>query len=126
METNQRDSERSKYSLLTHNEQFTYDSYMLLIYATYRIDIEQMIKNRLYICKDYHLQPSEIDKMPYYEYEIILEEIKAIQKDQEKENKRQEEEHARMQKTFNPNSMMNSMNRSMPNMSLPKVNIPKF
>ena len=64
--------------------------------------------------------------MPYYEYEIILEEIKAIQKEQEKENKRQEEEHARMQKTFNPNSMMNSMNRSMPNVSLPKVNIPKF
>ena len=64
--------------------------------------------------------------MPYYEYEIILEEIKAIQKEQERENKRQEDEHARMQKTFNPNSMMNSMNRNMSNVSLPKVNIPKF
>lgn len=62
--------------------------------------------------------------MPYYEYEIILEEIKVIQKEQEKENKRQEEEHARMQKTFNPSSMMNSMNRSMSNMNLPKVHVP--
>ena len=51
--------------------------------------------------------------MHYYEYEIILEEIKAIQKEQEKENKRQEEEHARMQKTFNPNSMMNSMKTNL-------------
>lgn len=85
-----------------------------------------MVKNRLYICKEYHIQPSEILSMPYYEYELILEEIKVIQKNQEQENKRQEEEHSRMQKTFNPNSMMSSMNRNMGSMNLPKVNIPKF
>ena len=43
------------------------------------------MKNFLYICKDYHIQPSEINQMPYYQYEIYLEEIKAIQKQQEKE-----------------------------------------
>ena len=64
--------------------------------------------------------------MPYYQYEIILEEINALVKEQEKERDRQEKEHAQIQKGFNPNSMMNSMNRSIPNMSLPKVNIPKF
>jgi hypothetical protein len=87
-----------------------------------------MIKNRLYICKDYHIQPSEIDKMPYYEYEIILEEIKAIQKQQEQENENQQKEYANMHKNMNPNSMMNSMRNSMNmgNMSMPKVNIPKF
>jgi len=64
--------------------------------------------------------------MPYYQYEIILEEINAIVKEQEKERDRQEKEHAQIQKGFNPNSMMNSMNRNMSNMNLPKVNVPKF
>ena len=64
--------------------------------------------------------------MPYYQYEIILEEINALVKEQEKERDRQEKEHAQIQKGFNPNSMMNSMNRNMSNMNLPKVNVPKF
>lgn len=99
---------------------------MLLIYATYRVSTEQIFKNQLYICKDYHIQPSEIDRMPYYEYELILEEIKAIQKQQEKENESQEKQQSQMMKNMNPNSMMNSMKGSIPNMSMPKVNIPKF
>lgn len=99
---------------------------MLLIYATYRISTEQIFKNQLYICKDYHIQPSEIDRMPYYEYELILEEINAIQKQQEKENENQEKHQSQMMKNMNPNSMMNSMKGSISNMSMPKVNIPKF
>lgn len=85
-----------------------------------------MMKNFLYICKDYHIQPSEINQMPYYQYEIYLEEIKAIQKQQEKENERQEKEQAHMMKGMNPNSMMSSINRNVPNMSMPKINVPKF
>jgi len=64
--------------------------------------------------------------MPYYQYEIILEEINALVKEQEKENSRQQKEQAQMQKQYNPNSMMNSMSRNMGNISMPKVNIPKF
>lgn len=118
--------ERNKYSWYGELEQEIYDRYLLLVYAPFRIDIEQMIKNFLYICKDYHIQPSEINKMPYYQYEIYLEEINAIQKEQEKENKRQEKESAAMHKNMNPSSMMKNINSSMSNMSLPKVNIPKF
>jgi len=107
------------------HEQHIYDSYMLLIYAPFRVTSEQMFKNQLYICKDYHIQPSEIDRMPYYQYELLLEEIKAIQKQQEKENEKQQKEQQQMSKNMNPNSMMNSMSRNM-NMNMPKVNIPKF
>ena len=128
MLTNQssENSERNKYSILSNSEQFIYDSYLLLIYATYRIDAEQIMKNFLYICKDYHIQPSEIGKMPYYQYELYLEDIKAIQKEQEKENEKQQKDYSAMQSSMNPNKMMNSMNHNMGNMSLPKVNIPKF
>ena len=85
-----------------------------------------MAKSKLYICKDYHIQPSEIMALPYYEFEIMLEEIKQIHKEQEEENKRQEKESAAMRRQFNPNAMMKGMNNPMQNMQLPKVNIPKF
>lgn len=118
--------ERNKYSILYPNEQVIYDSYLLLVYAPFRIDSEQMFKNFLYICKDYHIQPSEINQMPYYQYELYLEEIKVIQKQQEKENEKQEKQQSQMMKGMNPSSMMNNINRNMPSMNIPKVNIPKF
>ena len=111
---------------MSHNEQDINDNYLFLIYALFRIDIEQLIKNKLYICKDYHIQPSEIMKMPYYEYEIILEEIKAIQKEQEKENEKQQDQMSAIKKNYNPSSMMQGATKSIPNMSMPKISIPKF
>ena len=76
------------------------------------------MKNKLYICKDYHIQPSEIMKLPYYEYEIILEEIKVINKQQEQENERQQKQYDQMSKGMNPGSMMRSVNNSMSNNSI--------
>jgi hypothetical protein len=61
--------------------------------------------------------------MPYYEYEIILEEIKIIQKEQEEQRKSQEAEHNKMKQAYNPSSMMRGMNQ---NMQMPKVSLPKF
>ena len=42
-----------------------------------------MVKNKLYICKEYHIQPSEIDRMYFYDYETMMFEIKNIQIEQE-------------------------------------------
>jgi hypothetical protein len=95
----------------------------------FQVNTENLVKSKLYICKEYHIQPSEISILPYYEYEIILEEIKVIQKEQEGERERQEKQQADMQRNMNPSSMMNSARNSMPsmgNISMPKVNIPKF
>jgi sortase (surface protein transpeptidase) len=63
--------------------------------------------------------------MPYYQYEIILEEINIIQKQQEEQQKQQEKEHSMMQQKYNPSSMMRNVNNSM-SQSMPKVSIPKF
>ena len=59
----------------------------------YRIDLENLVRNKLYICKEYHIQPSEIDRMMYFDYETMLEEIKQIQTNQEKENEKQQEQY---------------------------------
>ena len=37
----------------------------------YRIDLENLVRNKLYICKEYHIQPSEIDRMMYFDYETM-------------------------------------------------------
>jgi len=88
-----------------------------------------LVKNKLYICREYHIQPSEIDRLPYYEYEWMLEEINLIQKEQEKQNEAQQKEYDSMRSSMNPNSMMKNASSSMPNMSnmkMPQMKIPKF
>lgn len=91
----------------------------------YQIDVRNLVKNKLYICRDYHIQPSEIERLPFYEYEYMLEDINKIAKEQEEENKKQQEDMENMRSNMNPKNMMNSMgNFKMP--SMPKMSIPKF
>lgn len=96
----------------------------------YRINTASLVRNKLFICREWHVQPSEIDKMPYYEYEQILEEINIVQKEQEKEKKEQEKQYGGMN-NMNPKTMMNSMRNSMPSFNtnsfkMPTLSMPKF
>ena len=96
----------------------------------YRIDLRNLVRNKLYICKEYHIQPSEVDKFVYYEFEWILEEIKILQKEQEQQQEQQNKEMGSMKNGMNPSSMMNNMTSrmKMPNlgsMSMQKRNNPK-
>lgn len=95
----------------------------------YRINTASLVRNKLFICKEWHIQPSEIDRLPYYDYELICEEINIVQKEQEKKQQEQEKQYSGMQSSMNPNRMMNSMRNSMPGMkmpSLPTVSMPKI
>ena len=88
-----------------------------------------MVKNKLFICKEWNIQPSEIDRLPFYDYEFVCEQINIVQKEQEKQQKEQEKQYVGMQKSMNPTSMMNAMKNNMPGMSMPKMptmNMPKF
>jgi len=77
------------------------------------------------------MQPSEVDKFVYYEYEWILEEIKILQKEQERQQEQHDKEMGSMKSSMDPGRMMNNMSSGMkmPNMSsmsMPKVSIPKL
>jgi len=91
--------------------------------SIWQVDVRNLVVNKLYICRDYHIQPSEIDKMVYFEYEYIWEEIKKEQKEQEKRQKEDEKKYGQP-KMPNYNQMMNNVGKSMP--SLPKFSIPKI
>jgi len=83
-----------------------------------------LVKNKLYICRDWHIQPSEIDRLVYFEYEYILQDINKENKEQEKRNKEDEKKYGNMGKLPNYNNMMNSASHNMPKM--PSFNMPKF
>jgi len=83
-----------------------------------------LVRNKLYICKEYHIQPSEIDNLVYFEYEYMLEDINKEQKEQEKKNKDDEKKYSGIGKTPNYNQMMNNVGKSMP--KFPSFSMPKF
>lgn len=89
------------------------------IYLLYKIDLNALVRNNLYLSKEYHLSWTEVMSMPFYLYEQFLMEVKLIQKEEEKERKKQEkEQNAKMPK-------MPGMPK-IPTPSMPKVNIPHF
>lgn len=85
------------------------------VFSMFRVDIRNLVKNRLYIAKDFNIQPSEIARMPYYEYEFLLEDIKEFVEEEKKRNKEQEDKYGNM----NPSSMLKSAQKSIPSIKPP-------
>lgn len=79
-----------------------------------------MVKNRLYITKETHVQPSEYESWPYYEYEYFIEDLTEYI---ENENKKNEEEN----KKYDMASMKSDISKltgsipSFKNYALPKA-----
>ena len=92
----------------------------------FRINLENLIKNKIYIAREYHIQPSEIDKIPFYEYEIYLEQMNLIAKKQEEENKKQQEEYEGMRSSMNPAKMMSDMKSGMSMPTMPTISSPSM
>lgn len=95
------------------------------LYLLWRVNLRNLVKNKLYICRDWHMQPSEIDKMVYFEYEQILEEINDFNKEQEKRNKQEQQQYDKMMQQSRKNANYNQMYKNAQS-TLPKVHIPKL
>ena len=87
----------------------------LALYSILTIDVRGLAKNKLNICKEYNYSPDYIDKMPFYEYEWLIQDINEIHKKEEEERKKQEKEH----NSYKPPKMP-----SAPKM--PTIRIPRF
>ena len=93
------------------------------LYSLLRVNLKNLAKSKLYICRDWHIQPSEIDKLPYYEYEWMIEYINEDYKEQEKRSKEEQKQYDSMKKGM-PN--MNNMMKGYQQPTLPKINLPKL
>ena len=94
-----------------------------VLYSLWQVDVKNLVQNKVFICKEYHIQPSEIDRMVFFEYEYLLEYIRNEQKEQKKQREEEEKKYGNMN-IPNYSSMMNGVSKNIP--SLPKVSIPKF
>ena len=102
-----------------------------VLFSMFQIDVRNLVTNKLYICKEWHIQPSEVDRMMFFEYEWILMEINKNVKEQEKKNKEEEKKYSEMQKSMpNYNAMARNYSNagyrmpsmpSMGNFRMPKI-----
>ena len=94
------------------------------LYSMWRVNLRNLVKNKLWISKEWHISFTEIDKTVYYEYEWLLDEINEHNKEQEKRSKEEQKQYDSMKQSMpNMNNLHNQMSK---NMSLPKISIPKF
>jgi len=74
-----------------------------------------------------HLQPSELDLLPFYEYEYTLEMFNEIIKERNDDEKKQTSSYDDQYKSMS--GMQNKMSKSMSSYktpSMPKISMPKF
>lgn len=103
------------------------DSYIeFAIIHLWQIDIRNLIKSKAILLKEFHISPLEIDKMKYWEYEMILDELSALIKE---ENDKQEKtmQHSDPQSIMNKYKIGNIQKFAQPNpKSLTIPNVPKL
>ena len=83
-----------------------------------------MVQNKAQLAYSCRTQPSEVDRMPYWEYELYM---KSMSKIIEDENKRQEE--AEKGRSTSGQDYMRQAQRTMPKMpnyKVPNINMPKI
>ena len=116
-----RNSEASKHVKVLDN------SYVeSAIFGLLRIDLINYVKVKATLSKEFHIQPSETDKMVGWEYELFLKQLNELVKEENERNK-QDESNTSMkdyQKMTNPNYIKGMQSQMMPKMDsfkMPKI-----
>ena len=86
-------------------------------YSRFHVDVRNLVKNRLYITKETHVQPSEYESWPYYEYEYFIEDLREYI---ENENKKNEEENKKYDMT-SMKSNISKLTGSIPSFKTPTL-----
>lgn len=85
------------------------------LFSLFKINISNLIQIKAALAKNFHIQPSEIDKMPMWEYEMFLDELNKLVKE---ENNQQQSE---MDK-YHVKDYMNAANpKNIQKMASPKM-----
>lgn len=105
------------------------------IFGLFTIDISNYIYIKATLAKEFHIQPSELECMPAWEYELFIQEINKAIKEENKKNKEEEDKYnvnglRRMAEQRNDNYMKSGVYKNMPNVSkitsVPNVSNPSI
>jgi hypothetical protein len=125
-------SEAVKQRSLAQDNIKTFDaSYIeVAIYSLFMIDILNYVKVKSILAKEFHIQPSEIDKLPAWEYELFMKEINnAVKEENERHQAEMDKSGYDNPKYFEQQqrNMERRTMRNMPNMSSFKMpSLPKM
>ena len=92
------------------------------IFSLFKINIVNLIQIKASLAKNFHIQPSEIDKMPMWEYEMFIEEMnKQVKEENDKQQEESDKYHINdyMRNAQNPKFSQPKM-PSMSSMKMPK------
>jgi hypothetical protein len=103
------------------------------IFGLIKIDLIDLVNTKAILSKNFHIQPSEIDKMPMWEYEYFIKHLNELVKEENNKNEQDMEKYNvnEYKRMANPNSMRrmasNMSSSSLAKIpSLPSGSIPKF
>ena len=93
------------------------------IFALWKIDVINLIQIKASLAKNFHIQPSEIDQMPMWEYELFIEEMnKQVKEENDKQQSEMDKYH--INDYTNPKNFSKMTQPKMPSMSTMKI--PKY
>jgi len=72
--------------------------------------LNNLLKNKLLLQKNYHLQESSIDNWPFWMLEQNIKIVNELTEEEEKLQKKQEEQQNKSIPNFNPSSYMSQIN----------------
>lgn len=84
-----------------------------------------LIRTKAALSKNFHIQPSEVDAMPMWEYELYIKQLNSLI-EEENERQKQEENNGgidRYRRIADPKNIQKYQQQAMPKM--PNVSIPK-
>ena len=98
------------------------------IFGLFKIDILNFIKVKSILAKEFHIQPSEIDAMPAWEYELFMKEINQAVKEDNERNKAEMDKagYDKAQKMSDPKHFERMQKQSMPKMNYNSFKMPKI
>lgn len=96
----------------------------MMIFSLFKIDIINFIKVKAILSKEFHIQPSELELMPAWEFELYMNQINEAVKEENERNKEEMDKAGinDAKKMTNPKNIGRMQNAAMPKMpEMPKM-----
>ena len=113
-------------SLVLDNTKINY--FESAIFACFRVDIRDIINIKAQLGKAFHIQPSEVDKMPFWELEYYIKELEKMVAEENEENQNEVNKAGigklgQMADPKNMSKMMSAATPKLPDIKMPSINM---
>ena len=113
-------------SLVLDNTKINY--FESAIFACFRVDIRDIINIKAQLGKAFHIQPSEVDKMPFWELEYYIKELEKMVAEENEENQNEVNKAGigklgQIADPKNMSKMMSAATPKLPDIKMPSINM---